>query len=527
MSSHLLLTLHLDGQVVRVATDDVDVTDAARGRVYHYRSGISDMTVSSALSFIAASGPLSVPVEAVLPVDVAAVVAAGVSLDGSVAEVALWTEGDDYGSRIILASATVSGAEWGEYGEPVRFSIERPATTSTNVIPTAVQQVNATTWETVLDLDPSDLGQFYPHVFGQAGVTGAGTWVTAGQIVWFAYGTSGTDFVAVVAGHASNQNYVMLSSDDAVAGAQFAVWQTVDGRGQAVSVIAKYANYPISPPLNTYVDARGETIAGILLNAWSNPTIGAPKAVWMSWISPLADDTGGLSPLAGDVIRYVLQRAGVPVDYGRFEAAARLLAGYRFDCVIDTPTPCLEWLRTAVYPLIPVSVVSGPSGDYPVVWRYDTTPADSTVDVDADRDPAISRASALKADSSAIVNAFTIQYQYSVRTGSYTATATRDSSTCPYCAASERKWGRVEKVIETVIVYDAATASSILAWMARAYTVARLTVSYVVPSTYRLTRGQVVTLTDSLVSLSAVLCQVEDVQVDGTGMDGVTFRLSP
>jgi len=527
LSAHLLLTIHVDGQVVRVATDAIDVSDASTGRVYPYSAGIGDLTVTSALSFLATSGPLSVPVEAILPVDVAALVAAGVVLDGSAAELALWTEGDDYGQRIVLASATVTGAEWGELGEPVRFSIERAEVTNVRAIPTAQEQVNGTTWATVLDMDPADLGQYYPLVFGRPGYLNDGTWITAGQIVWFAYGTSGTDFVAVVAGHASNQNYVRLSSDDAVSGAQFAVWQTVDGRGQAVSVIAKYANYPISPPLNTYVDARGETIAGILLNAWTNPVIGAPKTVWMSWISPFADDTGGLSPLAGDVIRYVLQRAGVPVDHGRFEAAARLLTGYRCDCVIDTPTPCLEWLRSSVYPLLPLSVESGPAGDYPVVWRYDLGDADVTAVVDADADPAISRASAVKTDSSQVANAFAIEYGYSVRTGSYTETVTRDASTCRYCAASERRWGRIERRTQTVIVYDSATAAAILAWQARAYTSPRLSVSYLVPSTYGLQRGQVVRLTDSLVSLDGVICQVENVQVDGTGIDGVTFRLSP
>ena len=79
--------------------------------------------------------------------------------------------------------------------------------------------------------------------------------------------------------------------------------------------------------------------------------------------------------------------------------------------------------------------------------------------------------------------------------------------------------------MQTVVVYDSPTAAAILGWMARAYTGVRRSVSYLVPSTYALTRGQVVTLTDSLVSLSAVVCLVSDVQVDGTGIDGVELLM--
>lgn len=521
-AAHLLVTLTLDGQTVRVATDSVDVTHAGAGRVYAYGAGVGDVTAASALSLLSDSAPASMALEVVLPVDLAALAAAGVQVSGSPVEVAIWTEGADYDDRIVLAVGVVTGAEWGELGEPMRCSVEAPELVSAAEYPTALLQVNATTWDTVLDLDPVDLGQYYPVVFGQPGVTSGG-WVTAGQIVWFAYGTSGTDFVAVLAGHYANQNYVILSSDDYVGGAQFAVWQTRDGRGQAVSVIAKYANYPTNT-LNTVVDGRGETVVGILLNAWTDPVIGAPKTVWMSWVSPLDTDTGGLSPAAGDVIAHVLTRAGLTVDWGAFGSAAAQLSAYRLDCVIDTPTPCLQWLREAVYPLLPVSVVSGPGGEAPVVWRYDATEADATVRLDADADPTICRAGSIREDESEIANAFTISYSLSVRTGSYTESLTRDASTCRYCYASEARYGRVERRIETAVVYDTATAGRVLAWMARAYTGPRWRVSYLVPSGYGVRRGDVVTVRDSAVSLDRVAL-VTEVQVDGSGIDGVELLL--
>jgi len=561
VSSHLLLTIHVDGQVVRVATDAVDVADASTGRVYPYSAGIDDLTVSSALTFLSTSGPLSVPVEAILPVDVAALVAAGVVLDGSAAELALWTEGDDYGRRIVLASATVTGAEWGELGEPVRFSIERAATSDAVNLPSVTEVIDVTNLDpadSLPHLAKEDKGQSYPIVFGSPGRIDGDDWVTGSQAVWAMHqGDGAINYLRlVVAGHAvSGSDYVWLSGDKDVNGHRFRVYNTRDGRGQAVAVVTEGIDWTPTDVLGSGSAVSSFSTDGdgyyyglncqIQANlADANPNLppelyqpvtiigstAAPttSAVFASWRGPGASDgIAGLSPVAGDVIRYVLQRAGVPVDHGRFEASARLLTSYRFDCVIDTPTPCLEWLRSSVYPLLPLSVESGPAGDYPVVWRYDLGAADVTAVVDADADPAISRASAIKTDSSQVANAFAIEYRYSVRTGSYTETVTRDASTCPYCAASERRWGRIERRTQTVIVYDAATAAAILAWQARAYTSPRLSVSYLVPSTYGLQRGQVVRLTDSLVSLDGVICQVENVQIDGTGIDGVTFRLSP
>jgi hypothetical protein len=61
--------------------------------------------------------------------------------------------------------------------------------------------------------------------------------------------------------------------------------------------------------------------------------------------------------------------------------------------------------------------------------------------------------------------------------------------------------------------------------MARAYAGARRRVAYVVPSSYALHLGDIVRLTDSRISLSDVLALVVELQIDGTGTDGVEFLL--
>lgn len=524
MSDHLLIEITFGGRAIRIADDDIDIYDAATLQWLHFAPGIDSLPVASALNFLASSPTaLSVPVECYLPIDVAAEDAAGHHLAGCAATISLWADGDDYADRLVLATGVIVDPEWGEDGEAVTFSISRPVTTSTALALPSAHRVDGVTFpDFITEIDPTDLGIAYPRVYGKPGWISATKWVTGSQLVWFAYGSPReATFVAMIAGHACNMNYVQLNGDGFVGGVQFAVWQTTDGRGQQISVIAKRANYPLTT-LNTFVDSRGQTIAGILLNTFTNPSIDNPKAVFVGWASPLSTDTGGLSPVAGDVIVDLLRLAGVAVDYARFQAAAPLLTAFRFDCVIDDPeAKALSWLQSSVYPLLPVSIESGPDGDYPIVWRYDATASDSTAHLDADTDPMISRAGRIKDDASDLANAVSLQYRYSLRTGSYTETVTRDASTCPYCAASERRYGRIEKAITTVVIYDEATAHAILAWMARAYTSPTRRIPYLVPRSYGLAKGQIVTLTDARVSYASRLCLVSDVQIDGSGIDGV------
>lgn len=525
MTQHLLLEVVLGGRTLRIADAEIDVYDADADEWLHYTAGIDALTVERSFDFLAtASATPTVPVECLFPVDVAAEDAAGHRLALSPASLALWTEGDDYALRRGLVGGYVLDPEFGEQGEPVAFSIgPTAAALGALVIPTTHRVYPGTfATATALQLDHVDLLVSYPRIYGRPGWISATEWVTGSQLVWFAYGTSGTDYVAILAGHQVGQTYVMLSGDTNVAGEQFAVHHTVDGLGQQVAVIAKYADFPAAGALNTFVDAAGQTVYGILYDAFTNPVIGAPKTVFVAWTSPDADDTGGLSPLAGDLILDLLQRAGIAVDFGRFAAAAALLRGYRFDCVIDDPEAlAVAWLQENVYPLLPISMASGADGDYPIVWRFDASAEDATVRLDADADPRISRAGKLKDAASKVANAFSIQYRYSVRTDSYDATVTRDATTCPYCAASQARYGRIEKALKTRNVYDEATATAMLGWMARAYTSPSRRVGYLVPSEYRLHEGQIAMLTDSRVSYADRLCLVEQVEVDGTGMDGV------
>ena len=542
-NAYLIVSVTYAGTVIRLSTVDLDITDAAEGATYSFYPGIGELTVSTAMEFLQSSaGALSVPVQAVFPVSVAALHAQGHQLARSPVEVAIWTEGTDYAARIILARGIVSDPEWGEPAEPVAFSVEDAAKTSTVTVPNGTEQVDGYTWpDTITYLATTDLGVCYPRVYGNPGATSTSMalWVAGSQVAHAAYTSTPGGAWMVIAGHAVSTPYIYLQTDEQLVPALFAVVRITDNRGQTISVVPYYADYPTNT-LSDYVDAAGQHVYGLRTPTYpgiNSSTQDTPYSVYATWHDPVDVTRGGLSPKAGDVILDMLQLAGMEVDYGRIKAAAGLLSAFRFDCVVSARVKPLDWLQAQILPLLPVSVDRSGDGASLIVWRYDATPEDATAVLDAEADALIERATPITTDSGGIVNRWTLNYAYSVRTGQYCEVATRGNDTTTadgtttlgdqdaYCLASQARYGVVEKTIDTVCVYDDATAGAILAWMARAYAFPRRSVGYVVPASYKLYKGQIVRLTDAKVSITDQLAIVSELQIDGSGTDAVSLLM--
>lgn len=546
----ILLTITTPARTIRIASDAVEILDTD-GTYLDYVAGLDDVTITLALSWLSESGAASVPISCVLPCDIALDEASGHSFSGSAAEIAYWDldETGDFSARVVLISGVVTDPEYGEIQDPVSFSVAAPAAESVIEVPSATERVDVTTMPTgAPTLATADMGLAYPRVFGSPGRIGS-DWVAGGQGVWARHNSLYGLRIVIAGQWLTGSDYVWLSGDLDLAGHRFQIWNTYDSRGQRVAIVAESTDWEPD------ADVADADSAGVML--WDSdgdgyyyglgcdfrPDAGGPNpnlpallyqplttdtssAVFFSFRGPGdSDGLTGISPLAVDVCTAILATVGSRVDYGRWAAAAPMLTGYRFDCVIDEQTAGLAWLRQNIYPLLPMSVESGGAGSYPVVWRYDATIEDATARLSADIDPLISRAGAVKQATADIANAFTIQYAMDVRVGTYTETATRDATTCPYCAESQRRFGRIEKSITTAVVYDAATAAAILAWWSRAYTQPIRRVAYLVPRHYRLARGQLVTITDSLIHLVDVLAIVASVQIDGSGIDGVELMI--
>lgn len=525
--THLLLEVTVGGHIYRVADSALTVDDAAASTSYQFAPGLDGASVADTLDLLSTTaGARSVPVQCVFPADVAALRSRGYRLSRAPCTLSSWVTGTDYAARTVLVAGEVSDPEYGEEGEPLAFSIESIARTSVVLIPPATAQVDGTTWpDGILSLATEELGISYPYVFGQPGYIDGTEWVTGSQGVWIDHqlvsvgGGNYSGLMLMVAGHPVDAETIHLSSDADIAGDEFKVWHQLDALGREIAFVDAYYDYPTRTVFSSAgVLGIGSAIADTSLQ----PDSGGLKPVFASWRYG-----AGLSPVAGDVILYLLRAQGFPIDYGRFEAAASLLAGFRFDCVIEVPVNAAEWLAANIYPLLPVTIIDGPNGVYPLVWRYDATREDATARLDVDADSAITRAGPIREESGEIANRFSLRYRYSVRAGSHTETVYRGTPEVPdaYCTVSQAAWGIRERVIETVCVYSLATAEAILAWLARAYSQPRERVRYVLPSSYGLRVGDIVRLTDSRISLVDRLGLIAEVQVDGTGSDGVEVLL--
>jgi hypothetical protein len=175
--------------------------------------------------------------------------------------------------------------------------------------------------------------------------------------------------------------------------------------------------------------------------------MGEPPAIYVIW----QDDIGGGGGMigsdgatmrgAGDVIEWLLGQSGASVDRGRFAAMKPLLNAYKLDFTIDAEVTPWEFLKANIIPLLPISLVSGPAGIYPVVWRYDATARDAVGRLDLSSDPYIERASVVTQDREGIVNEFTIKYAYSVRTGEYQGSARISGGSAEYDTVGAKKAG--------------------------------------------------------------------------------------
>ena len=594
---HVLLELQYASSTYRISDASFDVPDASTGDTLTFSSGFDNVTMQQAMSFLAAApAGASVPVQAVLPVDVAQLYAEGWHLARSPATLSVWLEGTDYSQRTVLINGIVTGPSWRFAGDPVSFSIQLPESTYVVEYPPLTQQVTGDTvgQNTVLTLSLDDLGVVYPTVFGAPGKTGNTTWVPGTQGVWAIHQGQGGGgplnyLRLILAGHHVTGQWVTLTGDADLNpnGHRFPIFNTFDLLGQPVAMCWEGVDWLFGVEPKNVLDSTGNNQNGVDanpenagyfyglgeqgqpnvsdLNPNLDPTLYQPSTVvpaaatpsnpvtmpstsslfaaWREYTSSTYTGNGivGLSPLAGDVITYMLERAGLVVDYGRMLTAAKALSLYRFDCVIDSRVKPLEWLESAIMPFVPASVIYGVDGWYVVVWRQDATAPDATAALDVSTDSAIRLVGDVDFDSD-VVNQCSLQYQYDVQHSKYTSTiwrggrpndqpvvsstvdtgaTTYDPSQDAYSRISQAVFGVQNRAYTSANIYDSATAGRVLADKIRAFSQPRMRATYTVPRSYGLELGQVVTVSDPQLSLVKRVALVEQLEIDSTGLDGV------
>lgn len=579
-----LLDLQYAGMTLRLSDAEVNVK-TEDGDTLHYAGALDAIEVDDGIDFLAdaSANPTSASIDAILPVDVPKLIAQGHDLGAATGTLSRWVEGTTYESRRRVVVGRVSDPEHGNASEPISFTLEAAPWDDSKLIPDVGLTITGENLEDdwILSLPAESLGLAYPIVIGHPGmvstaVSSTGR-VTGSQAIpaWldpithisggFSYGKY--NVMWIVAGHHCTARRVYQNSADFTTPVRTSLFNGYDRKGHPVCYIAWWCHTEPDPPAYPYdvdllyivdytitdTDGNPTFCAGSLTgptsgsppndandNLRSNP----PPSIFICWEDDidggggLAGDDGELMRDAGSILEWLLGQSGAPIDHGRFAAAKPLLSAYKLDFTIDSQVTPWEFAQANLLSILPVSIVAGPDGLYPVVWRYDATRRDAICHFDLSSDPYIERASNVSYDRDNVYNDFSLKYALSVRTGEFQAevrlSADDSDGALPsyHCFISQQRYKRPDgssivstKSIESTCIYDDATAHMVLGWMARAYALARRRVDYIAPEAVYgwLERGQVVTITDPDLYLTEQVAIVESIKTDGSPM--LRFKL--
>lgn len=416
-----LLDLTYAGATYRLSTIDLDVS-SVNGDL-HYIGGLSEATLTEGLDLLGESGePVSVPLEVLMPVDVAAFSAAGHDLALATGELSRWIEGTAYEDRKPVISGRVSDPEYAGADLPILFSLEDRVFDESALFPPANAAVTKLTTNGG-DVSTSDLELVYPIIIGHPGQVRTGTRATGSIAPWLM--KLPYHHRAVLAGHRVQCDYVRVNNDGNTTTVVYEVNHITDPLGREIAVLLEANNVGASttPVTGTsYFPGLDSTGA----SATFQPALEEEVPLFVVWEDPdditlggLVGETGGLLRGAGDVIEYVLRQSSRRVDFGRIRAVKDRLNGFKLDFSIGERVSPWDFVRDNLLPLLPVTVTTGKDGLYLVVFDYAATAEDSAVNITEDESAGIELGQYITTDSAHVANQFSISYAHSARTSAY------------------------------------------------------------------------------------------------------------
>lgn len=400
------------GRVWRFSESELDI-DSDDGSL-HYRDGLLAVTIAEGADDGDMSAPPDLSMELMWPDSptIGELEAAGHDLCAATAEVSRWCEGDTWEQRRVVLRGMFNNPESGSISDTLATTISGGAFEDVSMIPGPLAVADTRTWNEGYIAD-DDIGNAYPIIIGQPGndPQNAAGWITGSQSLTVHPHT------ILIAGHPVAATQVYINSEGDTTGALVDVTHTTDHLGRTVAVIDYLQG--------AYLSGFGNDV-GLDLQPSRNPY----NAIYVGWSSGggLLGPDGTAIRAAGDVLAWALSEIRLPkpadavwatVDLGRTAGAAGYLRDFLIDGVIEEQTSAWEFISGNLMPLLPASIVTGPDGAYPVVWRYDATATDAVASLDADVDPEVRRVSKIRRDTSQIKNDLSLEYGWSIRTGAY------------------------------------------------------------------------------------------------------------
>lgn len=416
-------------------------------------------------------------------------------LDGSPLEIALWREGDPWEDRQIRMNGWVTSYEWGGSKEPLSIYAEESALQDRALIPEPGALVSPATWPYAA---PSMLGIQYPTILGAPGSNG----VPASPAMFVACSTiGGSEDLLLVAGHPVSATSVSITASDGTGPEVFAITTRTDGLGRQVSVVDISAAALITKDATlSYRVAWDQGGAGMLAVSGTSPALGA-----------------------GSILEAVLARSTLPVDRGSLSSARDPLNAYQLGGFIQQPLSPLEWVTRIVLPLLPVSILTGPSGwrVLPILLSPKLSDCICTLKVGT-QVVRLERARRVGFDE--VANEFELAYALNIDTNAQTASALLSgagwdgvSHTDLSSQLSRNTYGPRIWTGQTIAIYHQSTAYKTLRWQSIAYAFTRILLRYSCIQTYSfLCPGNMVWLVDDVLCLDRpAWVQVVDLTSDG------------
>lgn len=427
-----IVDLAFAGRIVRVATRALTLSSAAGD--LQYDGTLTRPMWKRGLSLFSRNPEQEqIPLDFVVPLDVAGLCAAGHRLvfsPVSVAQVRVrnGVAIDTWEERYVALTGRAQSCRYGirGYNEAIGttsivfITAARPAWDSPGLIPLASHEVSGATWDP-RELATEDLSVAYTTVFGYPGKDPMSPigFITAGIVFWTRKITS--FHVAGIALGKIDAATVTLNNDD-------------DYYGQVVNVSQEYEDGGGLVPAR---DARGTLLTVVdyategydsSLPASYRPAVADTTRVYIAWHDGggMLKPGGGVLRGAGDVLLYMLERTGLPVDYAAAKTAAPALNAYLIDCVIDAHIKPMDWLLEHLLPLLPVTIVATERGLAPLVWLHTAGRQDAVMHIDADLDPTIAigdTVSEEEEETADVRNLYSMEYGYSRRVGTFQRTA--------------------------------------------------------------------------------------------------------
>jgi hypothetical protein len=498
------------------------------GTVRRYDEALTDIRWERSIDIGNDSGgEMEIPISALAPdgVDVAEIIEQGHELPGARCTILRWREGSYYDDARRLLVGVVREPRVGAADEEVEFSVastfglgEPDAQVAEWPDPRA--KITAHTFPS----HDQGTGEYYPRVFGTPGHDG-----TPATRAFCIGGVGGTD------------DELFLIADGPVLAVEVTI---IDGANGDTAVLA----------VLEVTDADGRVVS--IVQNDGGLTYDSTHEYFVSWTEGggIPDpETGAALQSAGALLRYLYDQRRVVFDRGRFKAVEALLSGWIIAGYVDEPCDPLDLAQNVILTLLPVSIVVGPEGPYPVVWKLDARTEDAVRDWSVERGDIDRDGPQEYGPAEDVVNSVVVNFSRNVKTGTFSAAFSTEGSSAialpplpgpGVTNAQAAAWAKAARAAtsketrKSAIIHGPAEATRDVEWVDSRATAGKIAAVQLLASAAvtrhlhydlreidpTLELGAVVLVSEDGLHLDQRVCLVVGITEDGQGM-GVTVRV--